>query len=267
MAYGYDAPSKKTGNRHKMRESTATDYKAYVGPATQFDFMGATQFRLLTTLGLRHHHRLLDIGCGSLRAGRFFLSYLDAGNYYGIEPNQWLIDEAVEKDLGAEFIRLRAPHFSNNTEFDAREFGVKFDFLVAQSIFSHTGPELVQQALRNARHVLKENGLFLATFVHPEKLPHMPQEAPGWSYPECTTFRPERILELIHKEGFFARPLPWYHPRQTWYAIALRKERLPYPSCDMHLSGTVLGDGEFAESLGQASGKQGIIHRIKCKWR
>ena len=51
-------------------------YMAYVGPPAQYDFMGGTQFRLLSTLGLRANHSLLDFGCGSLRAGRLFLSYL-----------------------------------------------------------------------------------------------------------------------------------------------------------------------------------------------
>ena len=28
---------------------------------------------------------MLEIGCGNLRAGRLFIDYLDAGNYYGID--------------------------------------------------------------------------------------------------------------------------------------------------------------------------------------
>ncbi|MGH7086029.1 MAG: hypothetical protein ACREFN_13675, partial [Acetobacteraceae bacterium] len=47
----------------------AAHYTAFVGPPDEYDLMGATQFRLLTALGLRDHHRLLDFGCGSLRAG------------------------------------------------------------------------------------------------------------------------------------------------------------------------------------------------------
>ena len=56
--------------RHLPREKArslapgSAHYSAYVGPAGQWDFMGATQFRLLTALGLREHHRLLDLGCG-----------------------------------------------------------------------------------------------------------------------------------------------------------------------------------------------------------
>src|SRR5438094_4988703 len=41
-------------------EPGAEHYMAYVGPADEYDLMSATQFRLLTTLGLRRFHRLLD---------------------------------------------------------------------------------------------------------------------------------------------------------------------------------------------------------------
>jgi hypothetical protein len=70
-------------------------FRAYVGPPRQFDFMGATQFRLLTTLGLREHHSVLDFGCGSLRAGRLLIPYLLPGRYYGLEPNRWLIEDGI----------------------------------------------------------------------------------------------------------------------------------------------------------------------------
>ncbi|HYU11865.1 MAG TPA: hypothetical protein VEK82_04760, partial [Stellaceae bacterium] len=41
-------------------EAGSDHYLAYVGPPDQYDLMGATQFRLLTTLGLRSFNRLLD---------------------------------------------------------------------------------------------------------------------------------------------------------------------------------------------------------------
>ena len=62
----------------------AHHYTAFVGRADQYDFMGATQFRLLTTLGLREHHAVLDFGCGSLRAGRLLIPYLNEGRYHGL---------------------------------------------------------------------------------------------------------------------------------------------------------------------------------------
>lgn len=48
-------------------------YRAYVGPPQNYDLISAMSFGLLTALGLRQHHSLLDIGCGSLRNGRLLI--------------------------------------------------------------------------------------------------------------------------------------------------------------------------------------------------
>ena len=63
--------------------------------AENYDLSSALQFSLLTSLGLRENHTLLDIGCGSLRGGRLALMYLLPEHYYGIEPEQWLIEEGI----------------------------------------------------------------------------------------------------------------------------------------------------------------------------
>ncbi|MBK5117071.1 MAG: hypothetical protein JJE23_09160 [Thermoleophilia bacterium] len=47
--------------------------RGYVGPPEYFDLITAMSFGLLTVLGLRERHRLLDIGCGSLRVGRVLI--------------------------------------------------------------------------------------------------------------------------------------------------------------------------------------------------
>ena len=64
------------------------DYRAFVGSPETYDAMSALQFNLLTLLGLRDHSSFLDIGCGSLRGGRLFITYLLPGRYCGVEPEQ-----------------------------------------------------------------------------------------------------------------------------------------------------------------------------------
>jgi SAM-dependent methyltransferase len=223
-------------------------YRAYVGPPHQYDFMGATQFRLLTALGLRETHKVLDLGCGSLRAGRYLMMYLAPGHYCGIEPNTWLIEEAIRADLGQGFIDLRAPRFDDNDRFDAGVFGERFDFIVAQSIFSHAGPEMVAEALARAAPTLTRRGLMLATFIHSDDAPDMPVEAPGWTYPGCTSYAPARVLALAGAAGLAGRALPWFHPRQTWYALARDASVLPPEGQDRHLRGAVLRDPVFKAS-------------------
>ncbi len=90
-----------------LRVIPGENYDDYVGPAEEYDFMGASQFRLLCTLGLRSKHKLLDFGCGSLRAGRLFLTYLNEGCYYGVEPNRWLIEDAIKFQVGEDLIRIK----------------------------------------------------------------------------------------------------------------------------------------------------------------
>jgi cyclopropane fatty-acyl-phospholipid synthase-like methyltransferase len=219
----------------------APHYAAYVGPPEQYDFMGATQFRLLTTLGLREHHSVLDFGCGSLRAGRLLIPYLLEGHYHGLEPNQWLIDDAIDRELGQSIIALKRPAFLHRSDYKATAFGVLFDYILAQSIFSHGGRDVISTCLAEFRSCLGKSGLILATFVQPHQLGTTEDfTGSGWVYPECVTYKIETVTAMIEDAGLVGRPLPWFHPRQTWFAMAHSPAELPSASDDVHLSGVVL---------------------------
>src|ERR1700757_4347833 len=120
-------------------------YRAYVGPPEDYDLIAAMTFNLLTTLGLRQHHSLLDVGCGSLRIGRLLIPYLNRGKYFGIEPAEWLVAEGVKHELGETVVQTKWPtfFFSDSPEAVAQA-KVSFDFALAQSIFSHCGQDLVK---------------------------------------------------------------------------------------------------------------------------
>lgn len=200
-------------------------YTAYVGPPEQYDYMGANQFALLYHLGLREHHRLLDFGCGSLRAGRLLIPYLSPGNYFGIEPNTWLVEDALARQLGGQQ-DLKQPTFSASADFRADVFGVTFDFILAQSIFSHSGPALTRTALESFAVVLGATGLAVATFMEGD------EDTPeGWFYTGITKrgtvrYRPALIEKLASESGLLATRLPWLHPRQTWWLFG---RQLPSP--------------------------------------
>ncbi len=224
-------------------------YSAYVGPPALYDLMGASQFRLLTALGLRETHRLLDFGCGSLRAGRMFLPYLLPGHYHGIEPNAWLVTDAIAAEVGEAQVALKQPRFSHNDDFATDVFGVTFDFILAQSILSHTGRDLTGRLLSNFAGSLAETGLVLATFVHVGSMGLAQEtEASGWIYPGCVAYQPETVLAQIRSAGLWGLWLPWYHPSQQWYVMAKLPKYLPPRAKFPHLSGAVLTGGEFAAS-------------------
>lgn len=223
-------------------------YAAYVGPPGQYDFMGATQFRLLTTLGLRAGHKLLDLGCGSLRAGRLLIPYLDPGGYHGIEPNEWLLREAIAREIGQDMVELKRPVFDHNAEFRVDVFDVRFDFVVAQSIFSHASSSLVARALTGIREVLADGGLLACTFVEAPGS-ELDRHREGWTYPGCVRYTEAEVFALFAASGLRSMRLPWYHPRQAWYLGAADGTWLPSGHELRHLTGAVLNSGEFEASV------------------
>lgn len=247
-----DQPEIRGLSRAEARHLGSGDkhYSAYVGPPALWDVGGDSQFRLLTTLGLREHHRLLDIGCGALRAGRLFLPYLNRGCYFGIELNKWLVDDAIRHELGPEFVAMKAPRSSERAEFAATEFGVAFDFILANSVFSHAGPEMLEQALAQFGPSLAPGGLIVISLLRSDLRPGILVEAPGWTYPHCSTYRPETLDRLIADAGMVGRMIPWFHPLQQWYCIAKTAADLPEPAHDGHLRGAIMRDKAFAASLG-----------------
>jgi hypothetical protein len=193
---------------------------------------------------LRAHHSLLDIGCGSLRAGRLFINYLDEGNYYGIEPNKWLIEEAITSQVGQDLISIKKPQFDYNSTFSTNVFSKEFDFILAQSVFSHASFDLVRTALHNSKESLKIDGLIAANFA----LGKGDFEGSRWVYPELVNYHQRIIERLAEDAGLFIRRIPWYHPRLTWYLYAKERERLPNQAMLRYLSGAVLFENAFLES-------------------
>ncbi len=223
----------------------AAHYTAYVGPPDQFDLMGATQFRLLCTLGLREHHRLLDFGCGSLRAGRLFIPYLLPGHYSGLEPNRWLVEDAVEREVGADLLRIKRPVLLHHDTFTCGEFGTTFDYVLAQSIFSHCGRDLVARVLGEFAACMSDDAIAAVTFVHAAD-PAAECRDSGWIYPGIVRYQLATIAALLRDAGFHATAIPWHHPRQTWYVLSKNPSRVPGERDFPALRGAVLFDPAFA---------------------
>ncbi len=199
-------------------EPGSDHYRAFIGPPAQYDLVSAMVFNLLTCIGMRQHHRVLDVGCGSLRSGRLLIPYLNKGNYFGVEPNRWLVQAGIDQEIGQDMVRIKDPTFSFKTSMEDFTTPLNLDFAFAQSIFSHCGRDLISQWLGQIFPHLSESGALLATFV--KDATDFPGS--GWIYPGCVNYKPETMAQLAAKFGFGFQILDWAHPRQTW-ALFSRK--------------------------------------------
>jgi SAM-dependent methyltransferase len=195
-------------------------YRAYVGPPEDYDLIAAMTFNLLTTLGLRQHHTLLDIGCGSLRIGRLLIPYLNRGNYFGIEPGEWLVAEGIRHELGEAVVQAKRPtfFFTDSPDVLAR-VNITFDFALAQSIFSHCGLDLIKGWLSAISRALAANGALVATFLPAQE----DCNETGWVYPQCVNYQPSTLEGVAAEVNLRFEVLDWKHPRQTWALFAAPK--------------------------------------------
>jgi SAM-dependent methyltransferase len=214
-------------------------YRAYVGPPDRFDLMSATQFAMLFQMGMRDYHKVLDFGCGSLRLGRLLIPFLRAEHYFGIDPNKWLIDDGIANELGADAIRIKRPRFDYNARYDCEVFGTRFDFIMAQSIVTHTGPDWMTALFASVAKTLGSKGLFLFSYIRSDDGDaELPPD--GWHYPGCVGYTEPTIERMLAAHGLQSVALPWFHPGAAWHAAALSREALPRQEDMVHLSGKIV---------------------------
>ena len=138
------------------------DPKVAVGG--RWEELGKLQFDFLLDKGLQPQHRLLDLGCGSLRAGLWFIRYLECGNYYGmdISPN---IIEAGRRFLIEAGLESHEPHLTVNYNLKFEGLSdVTFDYIIAQSVFTHMPGNDIEECFANLHGILKRSGVFYASF-------------------------------------------------------------------------------------------------------
>jgi cyclopropane fatty-acyl-phospholipid synthase-like methyltransferase len=125
--------------------------------------LGSLQLSYLQQMGLLPTHKLLDMGCGSLRGGVKFVEYLNSDSYFGVDINQSLLD-AGKIELANAGLTHKAVKLANSNSFDASQFSEKFNYAIAVSLFTHLSVNFIVQCLEQVKRVLAKDGKFYATF-------------------------------------------------------------------------------------------------------
>lgn len=182
--------------------------------------VGELQFEYIKAHGLKPDHRLLDIGCGALRGGLHFIRYLERGHYHGLDINPSLI-EAGRRELDAVGgLEDRDPQLLVDSGFAASRFGVRFDFALAVSVFTHLPMNHIVRCLVEVRKVLNPGAQLFASHFEAPAAAHIDSlhHAPGGivSHYDADPYH-QSIVEMEALAKFagmrVARLGPWRHPR------------------------------------------------------
>lgn len=193
------------------------DHRKEVGQGEKWDLLGALQFSILFQEGLREHHSLLDIGCGPLRAGRFFILYLNEGGYIGVDPSLDSVVNGSEAELGNQLIEKKSPKFRFNSTFDFGEG--PFDYLLCHSVIGHLPISGIRKLLKSASKVMHPTSKFLFTF-----LPGRDSEIEKWVYPEHVTYNPDTLAFIAGECGLEMQILGHQIAEATHTWAMLRKQ-------------------------------------------
>ena len=156
-----------TDNWRVIHES---GHRNFVGGDNQYwELVGSLQFDFLTAQGLKPEHTLFDVGCGSLRGGLKFIQYLEVDRYVGIDKHIELIIYGVAIELGTELFRAKRPRFSVTDTFEFEKIGVRADFAIAQSLFTHLTAQDIFECLKSLRKVAKPSCRLFGTFFETQE--------------------------------------------------------------------------------------------------
>jgi SAM-dependent methyltransferase len=187
----------------------ALGHRAYVGGL--WEEMGRLQFTFLVGQGLRPHHVVLDLGCGSLRAGVHLIAYLEPGHYLGLDKEEALIEAGLAHELDPAVRAAKRPRFHVSDRFEVEAFGVRPDFALAQSVFTHLPGRLIRECMTRLRGIMGPTGVFYATFFEVATPAANPEEPHDHGYFAYTR---EEMEDFGRDTGWRAEYIgPWDHPR------------------------------------------------------
>lgn len=149
-------------NQLSDKEVSLCQHREFVGGL--WDEVGELQFDFMVTKGgLRPDMSFLDLGCGCFRGGVHFIPFLLKGNYYGLDVNASLIKAGLDVELPNAGLELSINNLLINDVFDAESFGVKFDRVLAVSVWTHLPLNHIQRCMAAVSRVLVSKGVFFTS--------------------------------------------------------------------------------------------------------
>ena len=196
-------------------------HRAFVGgDGDYWDKIGLLQLNFLKSEGLKKNDTLIDIACGSLRAGRLFIDYLNEGKYLGLEKEISLLLYGVSEELGIDKYRDKKPEFVVSGDFEFNKFHGQPNYAIAQSLFTHLTDVDISRCLKLFRKFIKNDVNFYVTFFEVS----MPTKNQSYSDSlDSFFYTKKQMQELANDAGWKMHYIgDWGHPRDQKIIKLLR---------------------------------------------
>tara|TARA_B110001450_G_scaffold172400_1_gene160812 strand:- start:194 stop:799 length:606 start_codon:yes stop_codon:yes gene_type:complete len=162
-----------------------------------------SQLDYLISKGLKPETKFLDYGCGAISAGRFFISFLNKGNYVGVDISSGVINEA-KKRITRFNLDNKEPYLAYAVDGKINELKFqKFDFIWAQSVITHMPPESVETMFKQLRNYMNNDSKFFFTFTKTnEGISHTDLKDWAYSIEELNNIAKNNGITLIEQNDW-----------------------------------------------------------------
>ena len=187
---------------------------------------GRAQMSLLLAEGLQPHHKLLDIGAGSLRLGCKAVPYLDPGHYWATDLSGALMAEGHRSEL-ADPSHLNHDHLIEDSDFAFPTIPDDIDYAIAFAVFTHLPHADLAHALsRIHTRFPRLQQLLFTLFLAPADTQTLRQPDGVVTHSSRAPYHVtlDRALQTTHHAGFSAECRPGRLPRGQVLFVAQRKE-------------------------------------------
>lgn len=148
-----------TSNSQLLGPASPVTRHAMVGPADLWQMKRRFQIEFLRRHGLQPQHRLLDLGCGTLRGGIPMIDFLDEGQYTGLEVRSEVLEEA-HRELADAGLAAKRPKLMLCDNLAMLDISGAFDMIWAFAVLIHMSDQVLDAALTAIERHLADDGQF-----------------------------------------------------------------------------------------------------------
>lgn len=138
------------------------DRHLLVGPTESFEMKRSFQIAFLKSRGLVEQHRVLDIGCGTLRGGIPIIRYLETGSYCGLDVRERVLEEG-RQEIEENGLGHKKPLLMTIEQAKAGIEGRGFDWIWVFNVMIHMHDPILRETMSLIAQNLAPDGTCYAS--------------------------------------------------------------------------------------------------------